>query len=47
LKEWKTHALAQTAQAKVYQLTPRPKTKNRRMAVVRRSTQRLKRVVNR
>src|SRR5574341_83391 len=47
LREWKTHALAQTAQAKVYQLTPRPKTKNRRMAVVRRSAQRLKRVVNR
>lgn len=47
LREWKTRALAQTAQAKVYQLTPRPKTKNRRMAVVRRSAQRLKRVVNR
>jgi hypothetical protein len=47
IREWKTRALAQTAQAKIYKLTPRARTKNRRMAVARRSAQRLRRVVNR
>jgi hypothetical protein len=47
MREWKTRAMVQTVQAKIYQLTPRPKSKNRRMPAARRSTQRLKRVVNR
>ena len=47
MKEWKTRAIAQTMQAKVYQLALRPETRRRRMAAVRRSPQRLKRVANR
>ena len=47
VREWKIQALAQPSQAKVVQLTPRPRRDLRADSLARRSGQRLKRVVNR
>ena len=47
IREWKIQALAQYSQAKVVQLTPRPRQDLRADSLARRSGQRLKRVVNR
>ena len=47
VREWKIQALAQHSQAKVVQLTPRPRQNLRAHSLARRSGQRLKRVVNR
>ena len=47
LAEWKRNAANQQSQAKVYQLTPRPRKRKREVAASRRAGHRLKRVVNR
>jgi len=47
LIEWKTAALAQRAQAKVYQLTARPRKQRRNVALTRRSGRRLRRAAGR
>lgn len=45
--EWKKTALAQRAQAKISQLTPRPQRQRRRAAVPRRAARRLRRAAGR
>jgi hypothetical protein len=45
--EWKTAALAQRTQAKVYQLTPRPRKQRRNVALTRRPARRLRRAASR
>ncbi|HWH78003.1 MAG TPA: hypothetical protein VNT76_11555 [Candidatus Binatus sp.] len=47
LVEWKRNAANQHSQAKVYQLTARPRKHKREVSVSRRARHRLKRVVNR
>jgi len=47
MRTWKAQALAQQSQAKVVQLTPRPRPGLRTNPLARRPSQRLKRVVNR
>ncbi len=47
LRQWKTQALVEHTQTKVYQLSPRSDVNRRGVSVGRRSAQRLKRVVNR
>ena len=47
MRMWKAQALAQQSQAKVVQLTPRPRPRLRANPLSRRPSQRLKRVVNR
>jgi hypothetical protein len=45
--EWKTAALTQRTQAKVYQLTPRPRKQRRNVALTRRPARRLRRAASR
>ena len=47
LEAWKKNVLAQRSQAKVYQLTRRPRKHKRSVAVTRRSNRRLKRAAGR
>jgi hypothetical protein len=47
LSEWKTAALAQRTQAKVYQLMPRPRKQRRNVALARASGRRLRRAAGR
>jgi hypothetical protein len=47
MTEWKTAALTQRTQAKIYQLTPRSRKQRRNVALTRRSGRRLRRAAGR